>query len=174
MVCRSCLDFFNLGTHSLYLQLNSCLAFPTDLLLGCLFAAGMPRFCCFIKSEYRFSYERFSRLVFSPPNFKTAIVKPLLRYSFLDLNDWKLQDCIKVSIHIQSNWYNYCRSSEWSNRFKYVFQFSVIIHRPHQCTETALLNILSDLRTAFDNGSICLLTPLDTARSVFCHPYHRP
>ena len=97
-----------------------------------------------------------------PENFKSAIVKPLLKKSTLDQN-------ILKNYRPVSNLPFFSKILEklvLQQLFEYLNTHSLLspnqsAYRPSHSTETALLKVMNDLLIALDNGDVAFLTLLD-------------
>ena len=128
-------------------------AFPTHLLLESL--------DCLLPYITSVINDSLTSGIF-PSNFKTALVKPLLKNPSLDPNDLKnyrlvsnLPFLSKITERIVLSQLN---DHLISNKLFSPLQSA---YKPHHSTGTALLKIVNDLLTALDNGKSCFLTLLD-------------
>ena len=126
---------------------------PASLYFDCL-----PQLLSFITDIINFSLT--SGIV--PANFKTALVRPLLKKHTLDsnmLNNYRpVSNLPFLSKLLEKIVLSQLNSHLSSNNLLHPFQSA---YRQHHSTETALLHILNHLLLATDSGNISLLTLLD-------------
>ena len=99
---------------------------------------------------------------FFPDSFKTAVVKPLLKKSSLDPNVLKNYRPVSNLSFLSK----VLEKVILKQLFEYLNTHSLLspnqsAYRPSHSTETALLKVTNDIRTALDKGDITFLTLLD-------------